>query len=119
MVLLRWGLRTDATGMAIGAIHCGQVAEIDRMLEGHSFGRDHRLFSVRLAEHGVTSIAVLREHLAIRAHMLAIMATEAPCEIEVTDVIVVSFPIQLHFRKRGAPVNALQLGDSIADLPLL
>lgn len=72
-----------------------------------------------LVHDGVTSVATLGYHFAGGAHMLAIMAAEAPSEIEMTDVIWVGLPIYLHFREVCPLENFLYLIDRIANFELL
>src|SRR5512146_1499389 len=118
-----WGtetnLRAYASGVAIGAIDLGHVAEIDRVLKLHAFRRSLYFFSIlRLRQQGVAGIAVLADDLAILAHVVAVMAAKTTLEIEVADIVRMGLPAHLHLRKDAAAEDALEFGDHCLNLRL-
>jgi len=72
-----------------------------------------------LLQDDVTKIAVFLHDLAFGAHMLAMVATETAVEIEVSDAVSVSPPVQLHLRESGPLIDLLHFRDCGANLALL
>src|SRR5215472_1998428 len=102
--------------MAIAAVDLGEVAQIDGVLKA-GFGHGCQVHStLNLAEYRVAGIALLGQHLAVRADMLAIVTAEAAIEVEMPDVVGMGLPVQLHLRKRCLPVDALQFSNRVANL---
>ena len=64
-----------------------------------------------IIENRVTDVAVVADHLARIALVLTIVATETTGRNQVADVVWVSLPISLHFRKEVSLVDALDLFD--------
>src|SRR5512142_1919667 len=101
-------LRPATAGVAIAAAYGRQVTEIYGVLEGHAFRIQRSGDSFLLAQDRVAGIAFLGNDLALGAHVLAIMTTETTGEVEVADVVVMGFPVQLHLGKSRAAIDALQ-----------
>ena len=110
------GLRAHSPGVAVAAIDLGHVAEIDGMLEAELLGDGLRHAAFFLTENGVTGVAFLGDDFALGADMLSIVTAEASVEVEVPDVVGMSLPVQLHFRKRGPAEDVLQFVDGVANL---
>src|ERR671922_23873 len=89
------------------------------MFESHAFGRDRGSSAFLFAQDCMASITILADDLAIGADVLAVVTAETTQKIKVADVVVVSLPVQLHLRKSGAAINALQFADRVANLDLL
>jgi len=66
----------------------------------------------------MAQVTFFRNHLAVGADVLSIVATKTSAEIEMTNIIRVSLPVHLHFRKRGPLVNLLHLIYSITNFEL-
>ena len=88
------------------------------MLEGYSFRGQRSRDSFLLAKDGVAGTAFLGYDLALGAYMLAVVATETTRKVEMPNVVIVSAPIELHLGESRAAINALQLGNSVANLGL-
>src|SRR5436853_6052400 len=86
------------------------------MLESHALGRNRRCIALLLAQDRVAGVTIFPDDLAIRTNVLAVVTAEATQKIKVTDVVVVSFPVQPHLWEGGAAINALQFPDRIANL---
>jgi len=82
-----------APAVAVAAIHCGHVAEIDRVLEVETGQRRdvHGVFL--LFENRVADGAILPDRLALGADMIAVVAAETAAGVKVPDVIRVGPPI--------------------------
>ena len=118
--LLGWtGLRAGPAGVAVAAVHGCHVAQIDRMLERCAFRGYKRGIPFTLTQHGVASIAFFGNDLALGADMLAVMAAKTSRKIEMTDVVVVSSPVQFHLWKGGRTVDPLEFRDRSAHVDLL
>jgi len=70
-----------------------------------------------LGENDVARFAIggLNRGLGIGRDMFAVVATETPIPILVTEVIRVGPPIRPHFREEINPINRLRLGDHVLD----
>ena len=77
------------------------------MLEGT--GLDRFLRSHGIVDHRVTHVAIVRDYLAVVAHVFAIMTTEATVEIKMSDVIRMGLPVGLHLREKIRLKNSLDL----------
>src|ERR1051326_867999 len=102
--------------MAIAAIDLGQVADFDRMLEFDGSHGGWRSLPFLLAEYGMTGIAFLGNDFTLGADMLAVMAAEAPVEIEVSNIVGMGFPVQLHLQELCAGIYLLDFIDGISDV---
>src|SRR5580704_12488610 len=105
--------------MAIAAVYLCEVSQIDRVLEADLLDRRHADAALLLAEHAVAGLAVLGHHCSVGANVLAVMATETTVEVEVTDIVGMGLPVQLHLGEGRIPINSLQLVDRITDFKLL
>ena len=63
----------------------------------------------------MTDIAVVRDHLAVFTHVLAVVTTKATSEIKVPDVVRVRLPIGLHLREEISLEHALHFSDGVID----
>ena len=63
--------------MAIGAVHCGQIAEVNRVLESLSWLRGDLRTTFLLIQHRMAGVAILADDFAVLAHVVAIVAAEA------------------------------------------
>src|ERR1019366_6256431 len=95
-LLVVWLLRPDASAMAIGAVHRGQVAEVNRVLEGLGWQRGDLRATFLLIHHRMAGVAVLADDLAVLAHVVAIVAAETALIVHVPDVIRMRLPVHLH-----------------------
>jgi hypothetical protein len=95
------------------------VAQLHGMLEDYLRGGSDTDATFFLLQDGVTKIAVFLHDLAFGAHMLAIVATETAIEIEVSDAVSVSPPVQLHLRESGPLIDLLHFRDCGVSLALL
>jgi hypothetical protein len=64
-----------------------------------------------IEEYHMTNVAVVADHLAGIALVLAIVTTETTRRYEVTDVVWMSLPISLHLREEVGLVDSLNLCD--------
>src|ERR1044071_6327733 len=102
-------------GVAIGARHRGEVAEVDGVREILLRHREHRRPRLGLPEEIVADMAVLGDHLPVLRHVLVVVAAEATFEIEVPDVVGVRAPVDLHLREARAAEDVLRGGDGAVD----
>src|SRR6267378_3086599 len=95
-----------------------QPSEIDRMLKWtglHVFFRRPG----RVVDDRVTDVAVIGDHLARLADVLAIMTTKATWKIQMADVVGMCLPISLHLREKVSLKDALYFRDGAIDRGLL
>ena len=59
----------------------------------------------------MTDVAIVANHFAGAADVLAVMTTETTSRIEMSDIIRVSFPIGFHLREEVGPEDSLRLAD--------
>ena len=69
-----------------------------------------------IVKHRVADVAIVADHFAGVALVLAIVATETSTEIKMTDVVRVGLPIHFHFRKCCSLINSLHLIDRVANV---
>jgi hypothetical protein len=105
--------------VAICAVHLSQIAYINRMLELllpciHESG-----CPLLLRDYRVAGIAIFRNHLPIRAHVVTIVTAETSAEIQVPDVVGMSLPIHLHLGKCRPLIDFLHFIDRIPDFKFL
>src|SRR5689334_12007791 len=79
------------------------------MLKASPFDCDLRLPG-GLVENGVTYITVGSDDFTGAADMLAVVTPEAPHIVEMSDVVRVSPPVNLHLRKHVCLKDPLQFG---------
>jgi hypothetical protein len=105
--MLKWLVRL-VTELAFAI---GEASEIDRMLESSG---PRILFwrSSRVVDHRVADVAIIPDHFARIANMLAIMATETARRIEMADVVGMRLPIRFHLREKVRLEDALNLFDA-------
>jgi len=103
------GLMTELAFMLVG-----ETTEVYRMLKRTSF---HILLrrGGGIVNHRVADIAVVGNHLAGVADVLAIMTTEATREDQMTDVVRMRPPIRFHLRKEIGLKDALHFRDGAID----
>lgn len=96
------------------ALTCSEAAEVDGMFEGPGvwvlFNRTRGV-----VEHGVADVAIVADHFARAALVLAVVTTETSGRYQMTDVIWVRLPVSLHLRKEVDLVDALHLFDGAVD----
>src|SRR5581483_10922613 len=107
-------------GVAVGAVDLRKIANVDWMLE-HLRVRagDAGGCAFRLRKHGVALVAIAADDASVSADMLAVMATEASAEVEMSEIIRMGLPVQLHLGESRALEDLLRLGDSVSDFELL
>src|SRR5689334_23373726 len=108
-------LGADAAGVAVAAVGGADVAQIHRVLERNSFNGRGLGAAFLLGENGVADGAILADDFAVGAHVLAVVAAEAPGKVEVANVVGVSLPVNLHFGEGRGAIDALQLSDGVAN----
>src|SRR5882724_988112 len=91
--------------MARLALAIREPAQVNRMLERSHLYCGGRI--QRVIDHGVTDIAVVGDHFAVVADMLAVMTTEATRRIQMADVVEMCLPISFHLRKKIGLKDAL------------
>ncbi len=102
-------LSCPAAAMAVGAVNGAQVADIYRVLE-RLVGDGRQLFlAFFLRRQGVAGIAILADDFAVSADVVAVMATEASRSIEVTNVVGVRLPVDVHLGEERRAEDSLQL----------
>ena len=95
-----------ASFVARGAIEPRQLAEVYGMFERSVLcGCDRPVYG--LIERRVADVTISANDFACAADMLAVMATETARVVVVADVVRVSAPVNLHFRKDEGLKNAL------------
>ena len=101
------GLVGCVAGLALAR---GETAEVDGMFEG---SRVWVLFDRArgIVKHRVADVAIVTDHFAGVALVLAIVTTETSGRLQVTDVIRMSLPVSLHLRKEVVLIDALNLFD--------
>ena len=101
----------SAAGVAVGTVDSPQIAKIDGMLE----------LRIRLvfSQDAVTDRAFLADLLTVLADVLIVMTAETSAGHEVTDVVGMRAPVDLHFRESRRRKNRLQRRDGLVDLRLL
>jgi hypothetical protein len=103
--------------VTIGAVHGTQVAQVYWVLErGRLCRSGQRHFGFALLQDDVTGIAVFADDLAIGAGVLTVVTAEASLVVEVSHVVGVRLPIQVHFWKRSRPEDLLQFRDGLVDV---
>jgi hypothetical protein len=96
--------------VTLGARHACHVAHIDRVLEGPILDW-HGSSCFALVENGMTDVAVRPYGFAGIANVFTVVAPKTPYRVIVADVVRVSGPISLHFRKEIGLKDPLQFGD--------
>src|SRR5664279_6627119 len=114
-LLVVWLLRPDASAVAIGAVHSGQVSNVNRVLESLSWHRRDLCATFLLIHHRMAGVAVFADHLAVLAHVVTIVAAETALIVHVPDVIGMGLPIHLHVGKEGGAIDALQFNHRTLD----
>src|SRR6516162_2610446 len=66
-----------------------------------------------LIKQGMTRIAVLADHAAVFADMVAIVAAETSREIHVSDVVGMRLPVDLHRGEERRSEYSLDFGDGV------
>ena len=94
--------------MTCGTLERIPVAEIDRVLES-SVRRPDGLPGKSLIQGRVAYRAVVADHLALFAPVLAVVAAEAALCVEVADVVDVAGPIRLHLGEEVRLIDPLYL----------
>jgi hypothetical protein len=79
-----------------GALPGVSIAEIDGMLEQTVF-HCYRVTQICLIDVRVRDAALISDHFAVRAEMLAVVASEATFRVEMPDVVSMRLPVGLHF----------------------
>src|ERR1019366_2034634 len=110
-----WLLRPDASAVAIGAVHGGQIAEVNRVLENLGWQRGDLRPTFLLIHHRMAGVAIFADDFAILADVIAIVAAEAALIIEMANVVGMGLPVYLHGGKERGAVDALQFDDSSFD----
>ena len=87
-----------------------QGSQIDRMLEWSRLYRRGRVQGI--VDHRVAHVAIICNDFACVADVFAIMATEAPGEVKVADVIRMCLPVGSHLREKVSLKDALNFTDS-------
>ena len=64
----------------------------------------------------MTGLAVVRDHLSIGALMIAVVTPEAAKIVFVSDVVVISSPVNSHIREEVSFVNILQRRNGFTDV---
>ena len=95
-------LRTHAARVAVGAVHLRQIADIDGVLEGWDSVCSEATCAAAFREHRMALVAFPADDFAVGADMLAVVAAEASVEIEVSEIVGMCLPVQLHLRECGA-----------------
>jgi len=98
-------------------VFVGEPAKVNRMLKGPGFYRGCRI--QRIVDHGVTNIAVLGNHFAGVADVLAIMAAETAREVKMTNIVWVRLPVGLHLGEKVGLKDTLNLSYRAFDRSLL
>src|SRR4051812_30088124 len=76
---------------------------------------EHRRPCLRLTEHVLAYVSILRHHLPRLVRMLIIVTAEAAGEIEVPDVVGMRSPVYLHLREARLLENVLSRGNRLID----
>jgi len=97
--------------VAIGAGHCCQIANVNRVLEGLDWQklRSAYRFPAALVRYG-TSCSLCCD-LAVFADMVAIVAAEAAGKIEMPNIVGMVLPVHFHVGEESGAIDALELGD--------
>jgi len=92
----------------------GERAKIDGMFKSASL---NILFSrsSRVVEYRVADGAVVADHFARVADVLAIVTAKTPREIKMTNIVRMRLPIGLHFRKEICAKDSLDFGNRAFD----
>ena len=121
--------------MAFRALKLGNVAQVERMLEGSvtfvagralpsilvaeiygvlkHLARGNKRFAAKtLVNGGVADRAFVSDNLTLVAEMLAIVTTETALGIVMSDVVYVCLPIRLHLWEKICLIYPLKLSDS-------
>jgi hypothetical protein len=101
------GLRTGAASVAIAAIHRSQISKVYGVLERGAGQRGNVNCTFLLLQYGVADVTILAHHFAFGTNVLAVVTAKTAVEIKMSDIVVMRFPIQLHFREAGAAVDSL------------
>ena len=108
-------LEATVAFMTDGASESGQLAQINRMLKRPALRRRECIPCFRLVQRRVTDSAVIPDDLPCAAHVLPIVATEAPLRIVVAYIIRVGLPVCSHLREEVGLVDALDFCDGPFD----
>src|SRR5689334_20861726 len=84
----------------------------------HSGASHHLLGIFALRQDRMAGVAIFRYDLAFRTHMLSVMTAEAAARIQMSNIVRMRLPVELHLRKSCALVNALRFLDGIANVEL-
>jgi hypothetical protein len=94
--------------MAFLALLVSETAQVNWMLERAGLGiLFHR--PCRVINNWMANVAVVSNAFAVVANVLAIVTTEAPRRIKMTDVVGMRLPIRLHFWEEVSLKDALNL----------
>src|ERR1039458_8841892 len=105
-LLVVWLLRPNASAMAIGAVHRGQVAEVNRVLENLGWQRGDLRATFLLIQLRVARVSVFADDLAFLADVIAIVAAETALIVHVPDGIGMGLPVHLHVGGYGDTCQA-------------
>src|SRR5215467_4109041 len=104
-------LANTAPGMAIRAIDCRQVSQVDRMLESRAVSGHDRGRAFLLIKDRVTDGAVLSNDFPVGADVLSVVAPEAALGVVMANIIGICLPVHFHQREEVLLVNVLNFAD--------
>src|SRR5271157_3615580 len=100
-------LWSNSSAVAVGTVHCGQVADVHRVLEGLGRKGGDLGATLLLLDHRMARVAILADRLAFLAHVVVIVAAEAALIVHVPDVVGMGLPGHLHGGKERGAIDAL------------